>query len=114
MTDLYQITMAYAEWKAKRQDHQCVFEAFFRKAPFKGRFTIFAGLDEVNHFLETFKFTTQHVNYLKQTLSHMDQGFFTWLTNLSTKDIKVYGIPTGTIVFANEPVLRIEGPFALL
>lgn len=28
--------------------------------------------------------------------------------------MKVYGIPTGTIVFADEPLLRIEGPFALL
>jgi hypothetical protein len=34
LTDLYQITMAYAEWKGKRQDEPCVFEAFFRKNPF--------------------------------------------------------------------------------
>ena len=35
-TDLYQITMSYAEWKAKRHNEPAVFEAFFRKAPFKG------------------------------------------------------------------------------
>ena len=46
-TDLYQITMAYAEWKAKRHDEPAIFEAFFRKAPFKGPYAVFAGLDEV-------------------------------------------------------------------
>jgi nicotinate phosphoribosyltransferase len=50
-TDLYQITMAYGEWKAKRAEEPAVFEAFFRKAPFKGCFTIFGGLDEVLLFL---------------------------------------------------------------
>ena len=56
MTDLYQITMAYAGWKGKRAEETCVFEAFFRKAPFKGRYTVFAGLDEVLAFLENFHF----------------------------------------------------------
>ncbi len=56
LTDLYQITMAYAEFKAGRHTHRCVFEAFFRKAPFKGRYTVFGGLDEVIHFLANYRF----------------------------------------------------------
>lgn len=56
LTDLYQITMAYAEFKAGRHTHRCVFEAFFRKAPFKGRYTVFGGLDEVIHFLDNYRF----------------------------------------------------------
>lgn len=106
--------MAYAEWKGKRQDHPCVFEAFFRKAPFQGRYTVFGGLDEVLNFLSNYKFEPQHISYLKQELPYMEDGFFQWLSNLSTSSLKVYGIPTGTIVFADEPLLRIEGPFALL
>ena len=106
--------MAYAEWKGKRQDHSCVFEAFFRKAPFKGRYTVFGGLDEVISFLSNFKFSEKHIFYLKQQLPYMELGFFDWLSNLSTKSLKVHGIPSGTLVFANEPLLRIEGPFALL
>ena len=65
LTDLYQITMAYAEWKAKRADENAVMEAYFRKAPFKGCFTIFAGLDEVLLFLKNYKFTEQHLDYIK-------------------------------------------------
>ena len=114
MTDLYQITMAYAERKGKRADHSCVFEAFFRKEPFKGRYAVFAGLDEVISFLENFKITKDHISYLKNELGYMEPEFFTWLENISTKSLKVHGIPVGTIVFANEPLLRLEGPFALL
>jgi len=39
--------MAYGEWKAGRHNEATVFEAYFRKAPFKGCYTIFAGTDEV-------------------------------------------------------------------
>lgn len=75
---------------------------------------MFAGLDEVIQFLENFQFTPDHIKYLKQALPQMEAGFFDWLSGQSTKVIRVHGIPTGTVVFANEPVLRIEGPFALL
>jgi nicotinate phosphoribosyltransferase len=57
--------MAYAEWKGKRAEEPCVFEAFFRKNPFGGKYTIFAGLDEVLAFLELFKFEPEHISYLK-------------------------------------------------
>jgi nicotinate phosphoribosyltransferase len=77
--------MAYAEWKGKRHEHLCVFEAFFRKAPFGGRYTVNAGLDEVVNFLENFKFEQKHIQYLKAQLSYMEDGFFDWLANLSTK-----------------------------
>lgn len=57
--------MTYAEWKAKRHEEQCVFEMFFRKLPFKGNYAVFAGLDEVVRYLEEYKFTDDHIEYLK-------------------------------------------------
>lgn len=49
--------MSYAEWNAKRHNEHSVFEAFFRKNPFAGTYTIFAGLDEVLRFISEFRFT---------------------------------------------------------
>ncbi len=57
LEDLYQITMAYAYWKANRIEDTAVFDLFFRKNPFGGEFTIFAGLSECLKFLENFKYT---------------------------------------------------------
>jgi nicotinate phosphoribosyltransferase len=56
LTDLYQISMAYAYWKGQRND-VAVFDIFFRKNPFFGEFTIFAGLEECLKFMRDFKFT---------------------------------------------------------
>ena len=54
LTDLYQITMAYAYWKTNQHHKSAHFELFFRKNPFGGSYTIFAGLDEVLKFLSNF------------------------------------------------------------
>jgi nicotinate phosphoribosyltransferase len=50
-TDKYQLTMSLAYFKAGRHETPAVFEAFFRKCPFKGHYAIFAGVDEVIKFL---------------------------------------------------------------
>jgi nicotinate phosphoribosyltransferase len=64
-TDKYQITMSLAYFKGGRHQTPAVFEAFFRKCPFKGHYTIFGGLDEVLKYLENFKFTEDQIDFLK-------------------------------------------------
>ncbi len=75
-TDLYQITMAYSYWRSNKHNDDAVFEAFFRKSPFKGEYCVFAGSDEVLKFVSTFKFTAKDVEYLKTCgmLNHCEQG----------------------------------------
>jgi len=43
--------MTYAYWKANRHNEKSIFDMFFRTNPFKGEFTIFAGLEEVSIYI---------------------------------------------------------------
>jgi nicotinate phosphoribosyltransferase len=116
LTDLYQITMAYAYWKTGRHMDHAVFELFFRKNPFGGEYTVFAGLDEVLKFLVNFRFTKSDLDYLKSTpsLSHCDPLFFDdYLANLDCSKITVQSMKQGTVAFPRIPLLIISGPLGI-
>lgn len=49
--------MAYAYWKCGKMNDIVTFDLFFRKNPFRGEFTIFAGLSECLKFMEKFKYS---------------------------------------------------------
>lgn len=113
LTDLYQITMAYAYWKAGHHEDDSVFEVFFRKNPFGGEFTIFAGLEEVIRYIASFRFTKQDVQTLLERFPMWDQNFWPWLESLDTKKVRVYALEEGTVAFPREPLIRVEGPLAV-
>src|SRR5262249_58384042 len=64
LTDFYQLTMAYAYFRAGVADREAVFHLFFRKHPFGGGFTVAAGLAHLADWLETFRFTDPDLCYL--------------------------------------------------
>ena len=66
LTDLYQLSMAYAYWKTQKND-LAVFDLFFRKNPFQGEFTIFAGVEECLKYIQDFKFAESGDNTLVKT-----------------------------------------------
>ncbi|XP_050440641.1 nicotinate phosphoribosyltransferase isoform X3 [Adelges cooleyi] len=111
LTDLYQITMAYAYWKSQKTSDTAVFDLFFRHNPFQGEFTIFGGLEECLRFLENFRYSDSDIEYLKTTLpSTIEQSFFTYLKELTAKDVTLYAIDEGSVVFPRVPLIRVEGP----
>jgi nicotinate phosphoribosyltransferase len=116
LTDLYQITMTYAHWKNNRHNDPAVFELFFRKNPFGGEFTIFAGLDEVLKFVTHYKFSVEEVDYLRNgvpALRHCHPAFFDWLLELDTSDVKVRALQDGTVAFPRVPLLIVEAPLGI-
>jgi len=115
LTDLYQITMTYAHWKNNRHEDSSIFELFFRKNPFGGEFTIFAGLDECLKHLASYKFSESDIAYLKTVpaLQHCESAFFDWLLNMNTSQVTVRAIPEGSVVFPRVPLMIIEGPLAI-
>lgn len=92
--------MAYAYWKSGKTSDNAVFDLYFRKNPFDGEFTIFAGLDECLKFLNNFWYSDTDIAYLKETLpKSIENAFFDYLKDLTAKDVTVYAIPEGSVVF---------------
>ena len=113
LTDMYQISMTYAHWKNGRVNEHSTFDLFFRKNPFKGQFTVFAGLEEVLRFVHSFRFTDSDCEYLKTIMFGCDPAFFVWLRQLDCRQVKLYSLKEGTICFPKEPLLRVEGPLGI-
>ncbi|WP_372366648.1 nicotinate phosphoribosyltransferase [Candidatus Uabimicrobium sp. HlEnr_7] len=117
LTDLYQLTMVYGYWCHDKWNLPAVFDLHFRKNPFKGEFTIFAGLAEVLRFADNFQFTENDIQYLKDQNffgSDPSPDFFDWLKTIDCSDVKIYALPEGTLAFPREPLLRVEGPLAVI
>ncbi|UJR24904.1 hypothetical protein I4U23_006270 [Adineta vaga] len=111
LTDLYQISMAYAYWKANKHQEMSTFDLYFRKNPFCGEYTLFAGLEECLKFIRDYKFHSTDIEYLRASLpTYIESEFFDYLSKLNMNDLKVYAVPEGTVVFPRLPLLRIEGP----
>lgn len=114
LTDLYQLTMAYGYWKAGMADKEAVFNLFFRKHPFGGGLTINCGLELAIDFVEHFNFTDDDVEYLSTLTGNDDEPLFEndFLEYLKTLKFTcdIDAIPEGTVVFPQEPLLRIRGP----
>lgn len=116
LTDLYQLTMAYGYWKSGRSEDEAVFHLFFRRHPFKGGFTITCGLEYVIDYLDNFSFSDDDVAYLASIEGNngqplFEQGFLDYLADLKfTCDVEA--MPEGTVVFPQEPLIRVRGPIA--
>lgn len=114
LTDLYQLTMACAYWKTGKADQESVFHLLFRKHPFDGGFTICCGLAESIQYLLGFKFNKSDLNYLAGLKGNdgkrlFEPAFLKYLGNLKLR-LDLDAIPEGTVVFPQEPLLRVRGP----
>jgi len=113
-TDLYEVTMACGYWKAGVSDHEAAFHVLFRENPFGGEFTVACGLRSVLDLVREFCFTEDQLAYLAAQRGNdgqplFDAAFLKYLHNFRvTCDIDA--VPEGTLVFPNEPLVRVRGP----
>lgn len=105
-TDQYELTMGQAYFLAGRKDESAVFDYFFRRNPFKGGYTIFAGLPDLLVVLERFRFDKADLDFLKVHSFHPD--YLTFLENFRFTGT-IYAPPEGDLVFPTRPILRVEG-----
>ncbi|BBN19874.1 nicotinate phosphoribosyltransferase [Marchantia polymorpha subsp. ruderalis] len=114
LTDMYQITMAYAYWKAGKQNDLAVFDLLHRKNPFGGEYTVFAGLEECIRFAANFRFTDSDVAYLRTILpSRCEEAFFDYLKGVDCSEVVINAIPEGSVCFPRVPLIRVQGPLLI-
>lgn len=107
-TDLYQINMAESYWADGIHNKKAIFELYFRKLPFGNGYAVFAGLERMLDYLRNFRFSESDITYLREEVGYKED-FIEYL-----KDIRftgdMYSMVEGELVFANEPIVRIEAP----
>ena len=114
LTDLYQLTMACGYWKCGTAEREAAFHLTFRQNPFGGVFTVACGLAPAIDFFQDFRLSDSDRSYL-ETLTGADgkplfeAAFLDDLARLKlTCDIDA--VPEGTVVFPQEPLVRVKGP----
>ena len=104
-TDFYELTMAQGYWK-NDMNQKVVFDMFFRRQPFKGGFSVFAGLDTLIEAITDFTFSKEDIEYLKSQ-NMFEQGFLDYLKDFRFSG-DLYAFEEGSIIFPQEPIVRIH------
>jgi nicotinate phosphoribosyltransferase len=114
LTDLYELTMALGYWREGRAEQEAAFHLYFRTAPFDGGYTIACGLEPALAYLEALRFSSEDLTYLATLrgadgLALFPREFLDALGSLRLA-LDVDMVPEGTVVFPNEPLVRVRGP----
>ena len=117
-TDFYQLTMGAAYYQynldnnIKEKNDIAVFNYFIRKYPKNRNYLIFAGLEQVIHYLQNARFSKKTIEFLKKkdVFKNIDSSFFNnYLPQFKFK-LDVWAMREGNFFFPNEPVMKIQGP----
>ena len=114
LTDLYEITMAYGYWKSGTAEKTACFHLLFRENPFNGGFAVACGLGTAIEYVESFRVREDDLEYLAGIPGNdgrplFEPGFLDHLLTLRFR-CDVDAVPEGTVVFAQEPLVRVTGP----
>lgn len=106
-TDFYEINMMATYFEKHMENRKAVFEVFFRKLPFGNGYAVFAGLEHIISYIKNLQFTDDDIDYLREVTDYPD-SFLEYLRNFEFKGT-IKSAYEGDIVFANEPILQVEG-----
>jgi len=108
LTDLYQLTMMQGYYNSGLKNKDVIFDLFYRVNPCGNGFAIAAGLEQAIEYLENLSFNDENLDYLKG-LGRFDYEFIEYLRDFKFTG-EVWAIPEGSVVFPQEPLLRIKAP----
>ena len=105
-TDFYELTMC-ASYFDNKNFEPATFDLFIRRLPENRSYFLFAGLEEALQYLQSIKFTDEHLAYLEK--QGFKEDFLDYLRGFRfTGD--VWAVPEGAIAFPNEPLIRVTAP----
>lgn len=107
-TDLYQLTMMQGYWQNGLHTQEAVFDLYFRRLPYRGGFAVWAGLEPALESLRNLRFEEADLAYL-DTLGLFRPAFLEALRSWRFT-ARVTAFPEGSVVFAHEPLLTVQGP----
>ncbi|MBN1307808.1 MAG: nicotinate phosphoribosyltransferase [Chitinispirillaceae bacterium] len=105
--DLYELTMAQA-YHRDGMAKKSAFEVSVRNLPPDWGFFIMAGLDKVDDYLKSIRFSENDLTYLS-SLGMFSPDFLVYLSTFRP-EVKVRALPEGTVFFPGEPVVEVLGP----
>ncbi|MEI7026879.1 nicotinate phosphoribosyltransferase [Paenibacillus sp. y28] len=106
-TDKYQINMMYAHWVQGSWNDKTVFEAYFRKLPFGNGYAVCAGLERIVHYIQNLSFGDDEIEFLRKQGEQYKEEFLEELRKFRFTG-NLDAVPEGTLVFPNEPLIRVE------
>ena len=108
LTDLYQLTMMQGYFENDVNNHEVVFDLFYRNNPSGNGYAICCGLEQAIDYIKNLHFTDGDIEYL-DSLNIFSKAFLEYLRSFKfTGDIDA--IPEGTVVQPNEPLMRVKAP----
>src|SRR5262249_10162573 len=85
-----------------------VFDLFIRRLPENRNYLVACGLEHLLHYLESFVFSNETIEYLR-SLHRFTDRFLESLGQFHFTG-EVYAIAEGTFIFANEPLIEVVAP----
>lgn len=107
LTDFYELTMMQGYFE-RGVNETVVFDMFFRKNPCDNGYSVCAGLEQVIEYVKNLHFTYDDVVYLRN-LGIFSEDFLDYLSGFHFTG-SIYAIPEGTVVFPQEPLIKIIAP----
>jgi nicotinate phosphoribosyltransferase len=113
LTDFYELTMAAAYLAQGKAADTATFDLYYRRNPFKGGYSIAAGLENAVCSVVEEKFSNDDLSYLRSLKSSagssaFSEDFLRYLVSYKFNG-RIRAIPEGTVVFPNEPILQVSG-----
>jgi len=111
LTDLYQLTMTACYVGESIETSRASFELFVRQLPEGFGYLVAMGLAQAIDYLKKLRFSPAQIDALKATgifANAVDRFWDLLAETRFTGDL--WAVPEGTVIFAHEPILRIEAP----